>query len=126
MTSLILVVDDFKTARELYVRTFKAGGYDVEEAHNGPEALEKSSQREPDMVLIDIIMPGMDGWETVRRLKEQQAPRDIPIVIITGAPQPDGARRAREAGCTYIVKPVLPEALLRMTGEMLGHEIARS
>ena len=122
---MILVVDDFKTARELYVRTFKAAGYDVEEAHDGREALEKSSQREPDMVLIDVIMPGMDGWETVRRLKEQQA-RDIPIAIITGAPQPDGARRAREAGCFYIVKPVLPEALLRMAGEMLGPQPARS
>ena len=121
---LILVVDDFTGARDVYVRTFRAAGYKVEEARSGRETLEKNSKLKPDLVLIDVIMPGMDGWETIRRLKRQRS-EGCRIAVITGAPHADGARRAKQEGCdAYILKPVLPETLLRLAQDLLGRKAA--
>ena len=123
LKALILVVDDFTAARDVYVRTFRAAGYDVEEAHNGEDALEKGLKLKPDLILMDLIMPGMDGWETIRRLKQQG--EGLPIAVITGAPYGDGAQRAKEAGCdAYILKPVLPETLLRLARDLLSRRTA--
>jgi CheY-like chemotaxis protein len=118
---LVLVADDFGAAREVYVRVFQAAGYRVEEASTGLEAVEKSLALQPALVVMDLVMPGMDGWEVIRRLKADARTNNRPIVVITGAPHADGARRAKDAGCdAYIVKPVLPETLLGVVRELLS------
>jgi two-component system, cell cycle response regulator DivK len=124
-TPLILVVDDYGDAREVYVRVCQAAGYRVAEAANGEEALEKGLSLRPDLVLMDLIIPGMDGWEVIRRLKADERTRERPIVVITGAHPGDGARRAHQEGCdAYLVKPVFPEALLRVVGDLLSPKAA--
>jgi CheY-like chemotaxis protein len=124
-TPLILVVDDYGDARGVYVRVFQSAGYRVVEAANGEEAVEKGLSLRPELVLMDLIMPGMGGWEVIRRLKADERTRERPIVVITGAPHGDGARRAHQAGCdAYLVKPVLPEALLRVVRDLLSRKAA--
>jgi two-component system, cell cycle response regulator DivK len=120
MQHRILVIDDFGPAREVYVRILQAAGFRVEEAGNGPEGLEKAFALQPALIVMDLLMPGMDGWAAVRRLKADSRTTFSPIVVITGAPHSDGARRAHEAGCdAYIIKPCLPQTLLRVVRDLL-------
>jgi CheY-like chemotaxis protein len=122
---LILVVDDYGDAREVYVRVFQSAGYRVAEAANGEEAVEKGLSLRPELVLMDLIMPGMDGWEVIHRLKANERTKECPIVVITGAPHGADTRRAHDAGCdAYLVKPVLPEALLRVVRDLLSRKAA--
>jgi CheY-like chemotaxis protein len=117
----ILVVDDYGDARELYVHVFQSSGYRVAEAANGTEALEKGLRLRPDLVLMDLIMPGMDGWEVIRRLRADARTRGCKIVVISGATH--SAPRAHQLGCdAYLAKPVLPEALLRVVRDLLSLE----
>jgi two-component system, cell cycle response regulator DivK len=117
---LLLVVDDYPPARELYVRLFRSAGYRVEEAASGEEAIEKSLRLRPNLILMDLILPGMDGLQVIRHLKADERTKARPTVVITGAPRDDRARGAHEAGCdAYLVKPVLPEALLRVVRDLL-------
>jgi CheY-like chemotaxis protein len=117
---LILVVDDFPGAREANGRLLALSGYRVEEAGSGPEALRKGFESRPAMILMDLAMPGMDGWETIRRLKADSRTRSSRIVILTGAGHGGGAKRAKEAGCdAYLIKPCLPEALLEVVRSLL-------
>lgn len=118
---LILVVDDFAAAREMYGRFFSTSGFRVEEATSGAEAIEKSVALQPELITVDLSMPGMDGLETIRRLKSDARTKDSRIVVVTGAAYADGARKAQEAGCdAYLVKPCLPETLLGVVRGLLG------
>jgi CheY-like chemotaxis protein len=120
---LILVVDDFPAAREMYGRFLSYSGFRVEEASGGPEAVEKGIALKPALVVMDLAMPGMDGWEAIRRLKADPATHDVRIVVVTGAAYGGGARKAKEAGCdAYLVKPCLPETLLGVVRRLLGAE----
>lgn len=122
---MILVVDDYSPARELYARILRIAGYSVEEAHDGKEALEKSRRLRPDLILMDLMMPGMDGWGVIKELRTLEGSKDRPIAVITGMPEEEAARRAKEAGCeAFLVKPVLPNALLRMARDLLGGKAA--
>ncbi len=80
---LILVVDDEMDARELLVRTLESEGYRVETARSGSEALEGARRLRPDLITLDVMMPGMDGWSTLRRLKEDPELEPIPIVMLS-------------------------------------------
>jgi CheY-like chemotaxis protein len=119
--SLILVVDDFGAAREVYARLFGYSGFRVAEAESGPEALDKARSLRPDLVLMDLAMPGMDGWEVISQLKADERTRQARIVVITGASYADGAQRAKDAGCdAYLIKPCLPETLMGVARRLLS------
>jgi two-component system, cell cycle response regulator DivK len=110
---LVLVVEDYQDAREMYAAYLQFSGFDVAEAANGIEAVEKTQELLPDIVLMDLALPRMDGWEATRRLKTDPRTRHIPIVALTGHALAGHAEGAREAGCdAFVTKPCLPDALV--------------
>jgi CheY-like chemotaxis protein len=117
---LILVVDDFEDNREMYAEFLQFSGYSVAEASNGLEALEKAFELRPDLVLMDLSLPGIDGWEATRRLKQDDRTRHIPVVALTGHALAGHSKGARDAGCdAFITKPCLPDVLVAEIKKML-------
>jgi len=107
----VLVVDDEEDfAKALRVR-LKANGYDVVLAHDSIQAIMMASQEKPDLIILDIMIPGEDGFIVTERLKQSQATQYIPVIFLTGIP--GGERRAHKLGASgYIMKPYHPERLL--------------
>ena len=107
----VLVVDDEKDfAKALKIR-LKANGYDVVLAHDSIQAIMMVNQETPDLILLDIMIPGEDGFGVTERLKQAETTRSIPIIFLTGVPGGEG--RAYQSGaCGYIMKPYNPEELL--------------
>jgi CheY-like chemotaxis protein len=110
---LVLVVEDYQDARELYVQYFRLSGFDVAEARNGVEALERAAELLPDIILMDLALPQIDGWEVTRRLKRDCRTRQIPVLALTGHALQSHAEVARQAGCDgFVTKPCLPDDLV--------------
>ncbi len=103
----VMVVDDDPTARRLTSKSLRRSGFLVTEAPDGIRALELFDVRKPDIVLLDVVMPGMDGFETCRALRGRPGGGSMPIVMVTGADDVDSINRAYEAGATdFITKPI--------------------
>ena len=103
----ILVVDDNEDGRELVVKILKNRGYQMIEAVDGEEALEKASAECPDLILLDISIPKLDGYEVTRRLKSQIKFKDTPIIALTAHAMKGDREKALESGCDgYISKPI--------------------
>jgi CheY-like chemotaxis protein len=118
---LVLVVEDYQDAREMYAAYLQFSGYQVAEATNGVEAIEKAIALMPDIILMDLALPKMDGWEATRRLKSDERTKDIPIVALTGHALAGHAEGARQAGCdSFVTKPCLPDALVAEIQRMLS------
>jgi CheY-like chemotaxis protein len=118
---LVLVVEDYQDAREMYVEYLRFCGFQVAEARNGLEALDRAQALLPDIVLMDLALPRMDGWEATRRLKEDPRTRHIPVVALTGHALAGHAEGARQAGCdAFVTKPCLPDALVTEIRKVLG------
>lgn len=118
---LVLVVDDFADAREMYGEYLKFCGFRVAEAQNGVEAIEKATTLKPDLILMDLSMPVVDGWEATRRLKASAATRSIPVVALTGHAMAGHYESAKSAGCDVVVtKPCLPQDLTEQIRELIG------
>ena len=110
---LVLLVDDFQDNREMYAEFLRFSGLRVEEAANGLEALDKTLALLPDLVVMDLSLPGIDGWEATRRLKADARTKHIPVLALTGHALAGYSEGAREAGCdAFVTKPCLPEELL--------------
>jgi two-component system, cell cycle response regulator DivK len=118
---LVLVVEDYQDAREMYAAYLTFSGYRVAEATNGFEAIEKAIELMPDIILMDLALPRMDGWEATRRLKDDERTKRIPIVALTGHALTAHAEGARQAGCdAFVTKPCLPDALVAEIQRMLA------
>ena len=118
---LVLVVEDYQDAREMYAAYLQFSGYRVAEATNGLEAIDRANELMPDIILMDLALPKMDGWEATRRLKMSEATRHIPIVALTGHALAGHAEGARQAGCdSFVTKPCLPDALVAEIKRMLA------
>lgn len=118
---LVLVVEDYQDAREMYAAYLSFSGYRVAEATNGIEAIEKTIELLPDIILMDLALPRMDGWEATRRLKLDERTKHIPIVALTGHALAGYAEGARQAGCdAFVTKPCLPDALVAEIQRMLS------
>lgn len=121
MSKKILVADDepdvlFMTAFSL--RT--VGGFEVIEARNGLEAVEKAQQEQPDLIVLDIKMPRMNGYEACRRLREIPQLRDVPIIFLSAKGQRQEVEEGLNLGAAdYILKPFAPEELITKVGEIL-------
>ena len=117
----MLVVEDYQDAREMYSAYLQFSGYRVEEATNGLEAIEKAIELTPDIILMDLALPKVDGWEATKRLKSDPRTKHIPIVALTGHALAGFAEGAREAGCdAFVTKPCLPDALVAEIRRMLS------
>ena len=120
---LVLVVEDYQDAREMYAAYLTFSGYRVAEATNGVEAIEKTVELMPDIILMDLALPRMDGWEATRRLKLDERTKHIPIVALTGHALAGHAEGARQAGCdAFVTKPCLPDALVAEIQRMLSSQ----
>ena len=118
---LILVVDDYQDAREMYAEYLQFSGFRVAEAKNGNEAVEKAFALKPDLILMDLSLPGMDGWEATRVLKADQRTKNIPVVALTGHALAGASEGARKAGCdSFVTKPCLPDDLVVEVRRMLN------
>lgn len=117
---LVLVVEDYQDAREMYAAYLQFSGFEIAEATNGVEAIAMSLELMPDIILMDLALPKMDGWEATRRLKEDERTRHIPIVALTGHALAGHAADARQAGCdSFVTKPCLPDVLVAEIRRML-------
>jgi CheY-like chemotaxis protein len=119
---LILVVDDFDDAREMYSDYLVYSGFRVAGASNGAHALDRALALHPDLILMDLSMPGMDGWEATRRLKANPDTQQIPVIALTGHALDSYTERALQAGCDgCLVKPCLPARMVTEVRRLLGH-----
>jgi adenylate cyclase len=113
---LVLLIDDNQLNRAILRKPLCAAGYSILEARDGEEGLRLSSQRNPDVIILDIMMPGIDGFEVCRQLKAQTATKNIPILMVTALSEREKLLEGIEAGaCDFLTKPVdLSEVCLRV------------
>lgn len=122
----VLLVDDYPDAREMYSEYLQFSGFEVVEAANGIEALQRAVDTAPDIILMDLSLPVMDGWEATRRLKADARTADIPVVALTGHALAGISEGARQAGCdAFVTKPCLPEDLVREIRKVLDDTTTR-
>ena len=118
---LILVVDDYQDAREMYAEYLQFSGFRVAEARNGNEAVAQAFSLRPDLILMDLSLPGMDGWEATRLLKADDRTKHIPVVALTGHALAGASEGAKKAGCdSFVTKPCLPDDLVVEVRRMLS------
>lgn len=124
---VVLIADDDPDILELVSLTLERDGYEVAQARNGEEALRIASERTLHLAVLDLMMPGIDGCEVTRRLRAEEATRDVPIMIVTAFAEESQAAKALEAGADdYLRKPFSPRELLAKTASLLLERRPRS
>jgi DNA-binding response OmpR family regulator len=119
----ILLVDDAQTSLMMEQMILSRGTYDFVTAKNGEEALELASVENPDLILLDVMMPKMDGLEACKRLRQQAETRDIPIIMVTTRGETDSIAKGYESGCNdYVPKPINAQELLSKVKKHLGED----
>lgn len=109
----VLVVEDYDDAREMYAVYLEMAGFRVSQAATGLEAVERALAELPDVIVMDLALPGIDGWEATRRIKAHPSTARVPVMALTGHVLPPHAAAAREAGCdAFVVKPCAPDELV--------------
>lgn len=121
MSKKILAVDDSKTMREMVSFTLKGAGYEIIDAEDGKQALEKIQNVKVDAVITDLNMPNMNGYELIRALRAQPAYKMAPILMLTTEGDEAKKSEGKQAGATgWIVKPFNPEKLLQVVKKVCG------
>jgi len=117
----ILIADDRPEVVELVKVTLEGESYQILSASDGSEALEKTRLERPDLILLDIIMPKMDGYEVLGNLKDHPHTKDIPVIMLTAKGQRVDKEKGKRLGARdYIIKPFSPSSLLRKIEEILA------
>ena len=117
----ILVAEDDADNRRIVVKVLTLEGHRILEASDGASAIALAQREHPDLVILDLGMPGMDGWEVARRLKADPETADIPIIALTAFALRGDEERARGAGCDgYLAKPCRPQTIREVVGRFLG------
>jgi CheY-like chemotaxis protein len=117
----ILIAEDEPDIRNLVTFTLRFAGHDVTAVQNGAEALEKVPEVNPDLILMDVRMPRMDGYEACKRLKADPVLKDIPLVFLSAKGQEAEVQTGLEAGAVaYILKPFSPDQLTQRVEELLA------
>lgn len=112
LAPLVLVVDDVAHGREIFAEYLEFRGFRVATAADGQEAIDRAFELLPDVILMDLSLPRVDGWEATRRLKQDERTRDIPIIALTAHALAAAHDKAKEVGCNSVVtKPCLPREL---------------
>jgi len=121
MSKRVLVIEDHEENRRIVRLLLGSAGIDMVEAVTGEEGVAKAEQERPDLILMDIQLPGLDGYEATRRIKGNPALRHIPIIVVTSYALSGDDVKAFEAGCdAYVTKPFVPRELLAKVREFLG------
>ena len=120
MSYSILVVDDEPMARQLLHLMLRDPQYEVSEAIDGYDAIEKVEKEKPDLVIMDVMMPGIDGYAVCRHLRTQDELADLPIILLSAKTHPSAINEGYEAGATkYLFKPTLRSELLEEIARFL-------
>ncbi len=121
MKKKILLVDDSRTSLFLERTLLRDGPYDLIEANDGAQAVEKAQAEHPDLILMDMMMPRMDGLEALKKIRAGEATRAIPVIMVTTRSEADRVETAYQIGCTdYVTKPVEQLELLKKVRAALG------
>jgi len=116
----ILIVEDQEDNRKILRDLLASAGYELLEASTGEEGVAQAEAHHPDLVLMDIQLPGLDGYEATRRIKNNPSLRSTPVIAVTSYALSGDEAKAREAGCdAYVTKPFSPKALLATIREFL-------
>jgi CheY-like chemotaxis protein len=113
---LLLIVEDFEELYELYSDFLAGAGFAVEGSNNGVEAVEEARRTQPDLILMDLALPRMSGWEAIERIKNEAETRHIPIIALTGHVQQRFGELARRAGADIVLHKPCP--LNQLLGEI--------
>jgi two-component system, cell cycle response regulator DivK len=120
MSKRILVVEDQEDNRQIIRDLLSATDYEITEAITGEDALVAVSKRRPDLILMEIQLPGLDGYEATRRIRAEPGLQSVPIIAVTSYALSGEEQKARAAGCTdYVPKPYSPRQLLAKIREYL-------
>jgi len=120
LTQSVLIVDDEPMARTLLRLMLVRAGFNVAEAEDGYDALAKVKQSQPDIVLLDVMMPGMDGFTVCEKLRHGENTSDLPIIMLSAKTDLDSINKGLRVGATkYLTKPISPEDLTRHVREAL-------
>lgn len=124
----VLLVEDNEDNRIVYSTILRHFGYDVQEALNGEEGIAKARELKPDLILMDISIPVIDGWEATQVLKHDPETMDIPIIALTAHALASDREKAMEVGCDgYLAKPCEPRAVVAEVQRFLGPvDVARN
>lgn len=109
MAKKVLIIDDEEDFVELMTMRFQKTGFEVEKAYSGEEGLIKAKAFRPDVILLDILLTGLDGWEVCRRLRSDPETRDMQIIILTALPPMDLEKSAKNLGVTKIIRKPFDE-----------------
>jgi DNA-binding response OmpR family regulator len=121
MRGVVLVVDDDQDNTIIASTVLREHGFDVRVAHDGPSALRSLEERRPDLVLLDIMMPGMDGFEVLRRMRADPRSANVPVIFLTAKTADEDVLAGYRGGADYyITKPFTPRQLLHGIGLVLG------
>ncbi|MCH8919749.1 MAG: response regulator [Chloroflexi bacterium] len=122
----ILIAEDDPVSLKLVRDVLQANGYETKEVTSGEEAVVKAVQSKPDLIVMDIRLPGIDGLEATRRLKSDPSTEEIPIIAVTAHAMPEDEARILEAGCqAYLSKPLrFAEFISVVNGLLSGTEVA--
>ena len=119
--SKILLVEDNEMNRDMLTRRLERKGFEVVIAVDGQAGVDMASSASPDIILMDLSLPVMDGWEATRRIKADPATQGIPVIALTAHAMKEDEQKARDAGCDdYDTKPVDIKRLLEKIGKFLG------
>ncbi|HTV00462.1 MAG TPA: response regulator [Luteitalea sp.] len=120
-TPLVLLVDDYPDTRDLYGTYLRTRGYRTEEAEDGVEGLAKAIDLHPSVVLMDLAMPNMNGWDATRLMKGDPRTTSIPVICLTAHGRDEFRKSAFDAGCVgFLTKPCLPSEVLREVQRVLS------
>jgi two-component system cell cycle response regulator DivK len=120
MSKRILVIEDHEDNRRILRDLLTSAGYEPIEAVTGEEGVALAETHRPDLILMDIQLPGLDGYEATRRIKANPTLRQIPVIAVTSYALSGDEAKAKEVGCDgYVAKPFSPRALLAMVREYL-------
>ncbi len=121
MQKTVLVVEDAPTIRSMVSFTLKSAGYEIIEAEDGVDAMGKLDGQNLDMILVDLNMPNMNGFEFIQKTRTVQANKSIPIIVLTIESDNEKKQTARAAGVTaWITKPFKPDQLLALVKKIIG------
>ncbi len=122
---LILIADDRPSSRELLGLVLERAGYEVLEAEDGHQALERALAGSPDLVLLDLQMPGLDGYGVLAALRAEARFAQLPVLALTASAMRGDREKILEAGFTdYLAKPAAPELVRETVARLLGEQVS--